>query len=150
MMDKYWNDERIKILKEAKNFKDISPVTLEIQKEMGENLVQVCGPISTGGTGDRIKNFEIFKKTISKLKDQGLNVYDQTPFEITTLRLRKEGVYSMDLLEDVYRPLFESGNLTECFFIYGWEGSFGSRWEHDLIKKEGIKITYLPKDFILV
>lgn len=144
----YWNDEDINKLEEASSFKDIAVVALDVQKRMGDNLVHVCGPISTGGVGNRDENIFIFKKTIKKLISQGWNVYDQTPFEITIRRLRKKGVYPVDLLEDVYRPLFESGIIKESFFIYGWESSRGSCWEHDVLKSAGIKITYLPKNFV--
>lgn len=143
-----WSDKQVMQLHQVESYREIAPIALAVQQAMKGHLVQVCGPISTGGSGKREINIEIFKKTIAQLKNLGYTVYDQTPFEIAIARLRKKGLSHGDLLEDVYRPLFASGNIAECFFIFDWESSKGSCWEHAVAKKAGIKISYLPKDFV--
>lgn len=140
----------------ATSYEEIGAVALRIQERYPDELVQVCGPISTGGFGDVKKNLYVFEKTIVALLRQGLNVYNQMPLEKDMMRVRKidppgEGQYP--LLEGIYRPLFASGKLVKAYFIHGWDGSqdtppsIGSLWEHNCCKEYGIPIDYLPKGY---
>lgn len=54
----------------------------------------------------------------------------------------------MPILDEFYKPIFEKGYIQEVYFIPGWEYSFGARWELEECKRLGIKIEYLPENWI--
>ena len=62
------------------SFKSLSVLALYQLYIQGRSGM-VCGPISTGGTGNQIHNFEVFNATIRGLKRRGIKIFDQTPYE---------------------------------------------------------------------
>lgn len=147
---RYWTLGDFKDLEQVNNFAEIGEIALRVQDRMPKSIGQVCGPISTGGTGNREENKMIFSKTIERLSKQEILLYNQLPLEESMVRVitRLGKNYNpYDLLEDIYTPLFESGKIKEVYFIYGWESSQGSRWEHKKAELYNMKLNYLKKDF---
>lgn len=142
----YWTDEDLLAVKEAKDFKDLYIIAEKILKIMPRPIVQVCGPIGTGGLGNVKDNLEAFDETIKSLQAEGLNVFDQMPFEWPMQGIKfnlPEGVYPESILTDFYMPIFESGLVSEFYFMPNWQTSRGAKWEHEEAKRLGIKINYL-------
>jgi hypothetical protein len=114
---------------------------------MPKPITQLCGPISTGGLGSIEANLKNFNDTIIRLQNQGLNVFNQMPFQQPMHRLKekltKEGKYSNNILTDFYYPLFKSGVISSFHFLSDWQTSFGATKEHEKAKEFGIKIIYL-------
>jgi hypothetical protein len=109
-------------------------------------IVEVCGPITTGGLGSIEKNLEVFALAVQHLKDQGKTVFDQLPFQDAMVRLKenyeaRDG-YMMSILEDFYQPIFESGIIDEMHFLPDWQTSKGATWEYGQAEKLGIKIFH--------
>lgn len=114
----------------------------------------VCGPISTGGLGSKAENIKHFERVVRYMVNHMKgHFFNQIPFEaalwrVQALRKRQEPgvVYSggagNPLLEEFYRPIFESGLIGAAFFIKGWESSDGARWEHNLCEQLGISIWH--------
>lgn len=144
---KYWTEQDFKDLEGVKSNKDLFVIAERIIERMPKPFVQVCGPITTGGLGSTQANLEVFNETIKKLQSQGLNVFDQMPYESTMQRLQDElnnkGDYLHNILTDFYFPLFNSGFITAFYFIPGWESSFGAKKEHEKAKELDIPIVYL-------
>ena len=144
--EQYWTDEDIEAVKNAKDFKELYIIADKILKVMPQPIVQVCGPIGTGGLGSVESNLEAFDQTIRSLQAKGLNVFDQMPFEwpmqVLKFKLAKD-VYPEDILKDFYLPIFESGFISEFHFMPTWETSHGAKWEHGQAEKLGIKIVYI-------
>jgi hypothetical protein len=139
----------------ADSFAALAEIALCELRTLGANAEIVCGPISTGGLGDALKNFKVFEATIRTLQGEGRVIFNQMPFEHGLGRLRqrweaKHGAtgYCLPILEEFYAPLFASRLITIGHFIHGWESSFGARWEHEELQKHGAQISYLSSEWL--
>jgi hypothetical protein len=147
-----WEKYHIELFKDAKDYSDLVYITLDALEKMPQPIVQVCGPISSGGRGSIEKNLKIFKKTIRKLSEKH-SVFDQTILEQPMRRIMKTYHCSHEennriLLESFYGPILKSGLIQKTFFIDRWESSQGATWEHETSKKIGLERFYLPENFL--
>lgn len=147
MTHKYWTKEDYKALEEAISYKQLFDIALKILARMPDSpRTQVCGPISTGGKGSFEANMEYIDSVIKKLQEDGVNVFDQMPFEIPMSKIKKlnpvEG-YDYNLLNDFYLPIFESGLVHKLYFLPDWKSSTGSKWEHEQAERLGLEIGYM-------
>lgn len=152
MMDnsEYYTPDVLRRISKAKNYHDLLVIAMEILDAINNDygsktIIQVCGPISTGGTGSRDKNLAILSRTIDRLTADGLVVFSQMPFEDDMGRLRKSDPNQdgIGLLEGFYLPIFKSGYIDLLCFIPGWEKSLGATWEHEQAQKLDIPRVYL-------
>ena len=130
---KYWKPDDLHRLSQVKTFEQMAEIGLTIIERMPQPLVQICGPISTGGAGSIKKNLERFKIATVNLESQHIPIFRQAVFEDKTaeliaLRGLKNG-YCYDTLELFYRPLFESGLIKSLYFLPDWQSSLGTKWE---------------------
>ncbi len=143
----YWEEKDWKDLENVKLASDLYIIAKRIIKRMPKPFVQVCGPIGTGGLGSIDGNLNVFNNTINELQSQGLNVFDQMPFEKPMQELHEKliakGEYPKSLLTDFYCPIFESGLISTFYFLPNWKTSTGAKWEHKKAQELGIKIIYL-------
>lgn len=150
MPTKHFLDQDFKALIEAKSFKDLATIALTVLERMPKPILEVCGPISSGGLLSRERNLVMFEWAITRLVRAGFTVFNQMPFENPMLYFVKENQvqgYNWNLLEDFYKPLFTSGFISHAVFIPNWETSKGANWEHTLCQELSIPITYLPAHF---
>jgi hypothetical protein len=143
---KYWTDQDWIDLEQAETATAMYAVADRIYSRMPESIVQVCGPIATGGLGSLEANLDAFNETIKKLQSQGLHVFDQMPFEMPMQKLKKDlkpGEYAYSILDDFYLPLMNKEKITTFYFMPNWKTSKGAQWEHDLVTKMGKEIKYL-------
>ncbi len=148
---KYWTEKEKSALEVAVSFNDLLVIALAVLDRMPDPVAQVCGPISTGGRGSTELNLKVFDATIERLLKEGINVFDQVPFEQPMVRMRaqdKTGKYNDQLLLQFYLPLFQSGRITRFYFIHDWPSSKGASWERLQAQRLGIKIEDLPEDFV--
>lgn len=141
----YWTPFNIFDLMESDTFEALFSVAHSILLRMPQPVAMVCGPISSGGKGSKEENLKIFKKTIKELSDKKIMIFSQMPFEEPMWRIQKTAYYKggYHTLEGFYLPIFESGLIKRFYFIRGWEGSFGAKWEYAQAKRLGIEIVYL-------
>lgn len=107
--------------------------------------VQLCGPITTGGKGDRDANLLEFNKAVVGIAKLNYLVFNQMPYEdkigelvqSITKNAKRKFAYCMDVLIDFYEPLFEKRYTDILIFLPGWEASIGACWEY----KKGKKIV---------
>lgn len=151
---KYWSLENKKMLEKAVSIVDLWNIAKDILKKL-DKVAIVSGPISTGGTGNRKTNGEVFKRAIEimSIENSSIKVFSQFPFEDKMAHYYEKwridnphAGYCMPILDDFYKPLFESGKIEKVYFIHGWESSFGAKWEHNKCKALNISIEYLPKE----
>ena len=117
-------------------------------------ILQVCGPITSGGKGNRELNLIEFNKAVTFLaKIEKYLVFNQMPYEDKIGELmaqickasKVKFAYCMDVLLDFYEPIFERKYTTMLVFLPGWEASTGACWEYKKGKKLGM-LTYQLKD----
>ncbi|MFA5932053.1 MAG: hypothetical protein WC793_01600 [Candidatus Paceibacterota bacterium] len=143
---KYWEEKDWQDLEKVESVNDLRTIALRIINRMDKPFVQVCGPVATGGFGSVEKNLDAFNEAIIKLQGQGLNVFDQMPFETPMQVLKKKfsvEKIGKEILNDFYLPIFESGMVSTFYFMSSWQTSLGSKWEHEKAKELGIEIIYL-------
>lgn len=141
----YWTKEDFAELNAATSPKEMLPIAMRIIDKMPDPIVQVCGPIGTGGLGNVTANLVAFNTNILFLQKKGLSVFDQMPFEEPIQKLKERlhsGHYLSEILTDFYLPLFKSGRIKTLYFMKGWETSYGARWEYDTAKILGMDIVY--------
>jgi hypothetical protein len=149
----YWTEEDKIALKAAQFFPDLAGIALRVLARMPKPIAHVCGPISTGGVGSIKGNLAVFDATIDYLIAQGINVFDQVPFEVPVFRIigAKRGSRENNmLLNQFYLPIFESGHVSKLYFIHGWESSEGANWEHRQAQRLGMEIEYLEPNLVHV
>jgi hypothetical protein len=110
-------------------------------------IVQICGPMSTGGCGDFQRNMARFNAAIEVALRHGVAVFNQVLFQKEVIRICNWKVgspYPMELLETFYGRIFLSGFLTKGLFLPDWDTSFGSRWERKLLASLGLATDDYP------
>ena len=142
-------------LDSAETFEELADIGIDILKQMnisGKPIVQMCGPISTGGLGSIEKNIARLEKAIEVANKKGLQVFNQAPFEGAMKRLApkypKVDGYCTAILEIFYRRIFESGFVKKGLFLPGWQSSKGATWERKLLSDLGIKIEEYPEEWL--
>jgi len=156
-----WTDGDLKKLDGISNYGDLVkvaiPILSRISRDRAEEVVQVCGPIYTGGRSSPEENLKVFGLVIGHLASEGKTVFDQRPFEGVMQeikKVRKTVGYPYDLLEEFYGPVFASGYVRTLYFIPGWrrtdasEGSIGTQWEFHRAGRLGIRRVELATELI--
>jgi hypothetical protein len=151
-MNAQYSIEHINKIEECKNFGDAVNISLDALSMMPQPIVQVCGPITTGGKGSVKENIHVMKKVIQRLEKQGISVFNQTQFEKKFAKLREESGLSDEesnklVLEKFYNEIFKRNLIKRFYFIPGWKTSKGANWERERAKKLGIEIVDLPEEF---
>ena len=145
--DQYYSDQDFVDLLHAKTFAEVYSIAYRVIEHMPEGLVQVCGPISTGGVGSIEGNIDRMDSVIKKLQGEGWNIFDQMYVEGPFQRIRYSPEYEHkdghgDILNDFYLPLFKSGKIKGLYFMKDWQSSKGAQWEHDKGVELGLEIYY--------
>ena len=142
-------------LNSVETFEELADIGIDILKQMslsGKPIVEICGPISTGGLGNLEKNLAFLESSIKIANKKGLQVFDQTPFEGAMKRLsikypKKDG-YDVSILEIFYRKIFESRLISKALFLPDWQSSKGATWERKLALKLGITVEEYPIEWL--
>ncbi len=142
----HWNEQDKEALENARTYTELFAVAKGVIERMREPVGQVCGPISTGGSGDMAENIARLSDAILVLEKRGVEIFNQVPFQLRMKKIRDakgEHGYDQSLLEEFYLPIFEAGLVQQLYFLPDWETSVGSRWEHEQGARLGMKITHL-------
>jgi hypothetical protein len=142
-MDNYWTEENQRALVQAASYHDLKEIALDVLSRFPRQAMQVCGPISTGGKGNRDANIREIADAVQVLSLHYL-VFDQTPFEGPMLRLKQGNGYNQRVLDEFYLPVFESGHIDTFTFLPDWQTSTGARWENAQAERLKIERWYLP------
>jgi len=137
----------------AGSFEELGGIALSVlgsfPKHTHGNIIQVCGPISTGGFNSVEINFLVFRDAVRLLRQNGFYVFDQTPLEDCVVRLWKiwnadpaNSGYCWPILNEIYLPIFTSGLVGTLLFLRGWNGSTGTRWERR--RGRALKLNIAP------
>jgi hypothetical protein len=155
-VSEYWTAENTAALNKISSFAEMVPVGVSILEKMAasgnRNIVQLCGPMSTGGRGFLEANMAYFKEAMRIASEKGLHIFDQLPFQEVMIRLgadwetRQE--YCTDILHVFYRGIFKSGLIKHLLFLPDWQSSTGARWEREEGKALGLTISDYPPEWL--
>lgn len=143
-------------LETVQTFEEMADVALEIldtMSEEGKQIVEICGPISTGGLGDINLNLQRLERAIGVAIERGMYVFNQAPFENAIKRVssnyqKNEDGYCMEILEIFYRKIFESGHIKLALFLPDWQSSKGANWEMQTALRLGIETRDFPIEWL--
>jgi hypothetical protein len=130
---------------------EIALSTLVRMKCQYTEIVQICGPMSTGGFGDFQKNMAWFNRAIEVAVSHGVAVFNQILFQEELMRICgwKEGApYPMELLVEFYGSVLSAGYITKGLFLPRWETSLGTRWERTFLSERGIAVEEYPPSWV--
>lgn len=158
-MQHFWTEEDKARLARVATLEEAADVALAVLERMnqhasqhGREIVQVCGPMSTGGLGNIAANMAHFERAVNVLKHRGLLVFDQMPFQDAIIRICKykegDGKYHVEILEVFYRRIFESGHVKRAYFLRDWESSRGATWERWICTELGIIVDEYPDEWL--
>lgn len=139
------SDEDRKNIEKAKTIDELLLIAYYILIGMPKPIGMVCGPISTGGTGDRKTNIAAIRSTADRLQRAGKSIFDQTIFDKAFARLETQRAQENPywLLENFYRQLFTNRFITTLYFLPTWQSSLGARWEHNEGKRLWLKTIHV-------
>lgn len=146
----FWEASELEVVRRARQIGQLTTVALRVIRRMPGEVVEICGPISTGGCGSMEGNLERFRQAIEILPQRHpeFSVFNQLPFQTALIRLtertRTAGQYCHEILYQFYRPIFQSGLITRGFFLSDWESSIGATWEREEMERENIHIREFP------
>ena len=139
----------------VKTFEELADIGIETLKQMslsGKPIVQICGPITTGGFGNHKKNLAYLEKAIKLANKKGLQVFDQTLFDNAMSKLSVKytemNEYNTPVLETFYRKVFESGLIAKVIFLPDWQSSKGATWERNVASRFHMKVEDYPKEWL--
>jgi putative component of membrane protein insertase Oxa1/YidC/SpoIIIJ protein YidD len=160
-MERYYG-ELMGELASAETYTALADAAIRVLRKMRglysqqKTIVQVCGPMSTGGLGSVQENMTVFTAAIRQLDEAryhtvGEVVFDQIPCQDAIVRIMRAhpipgGGYDERILTHFYAPLFRAGVIKRCYFLPGWESSHGASWERGIVSKHGIEICDYPDD----
>lgn len=90
MEHNHWTEIETEALSRIGSFEEMVPVGIAILKRMqklGRPIVQICGPMSTGGRGSLQANMAYFRGAQRVAIRNGWTVFDQTPYQDSMIRL---------------------------------------------------------------
>lgn len=140
----------------ATSFAELSMIAIRELTLFTGGAEIVCGPISTGGRG-LDNNILVFGRSITRLLEQGKEVFSQVPYEEKIFELRRKwqevspennGKYCLPILEEFYRPLFATHRIRVAWFIPGWESSQGAQWERNELTRLGASVCDLDERWV--
>lgn len=161
-MQRYYSDGHKAAIEAARTYADLASAGIAVLQHMhglyaaeGRQIVQICGPMSTGGRGSLEENMLVFAHAIRLLDDShyflspGEVPFDQIPCQDAIKRIAQykpgDTAYDQRILTDFYEPLFGARIVKACYFLPGWETSHGARWERDIVPVYGIAVKEYPQ-----
>ena len=117
---------------------------LENLRASNQPVLQICGPISSGGFGSVKENIEYLQSVIYEVQRAGFSVFDQLEYERDLDWIM--GPSTDDdhmILEYFYDPILRSGYISGLVFVPLWETSVGCLWENKLGMSLNLPILYL-------
>jgi hypothetical protein len=108
----------------------------------------ICGPITTGGFGDRILNLDLFHQHIVAETNKGFQVFNQMPFERKLMQISDAFPQAFTkkknpILDVVYLPLIKAKKFEPIKMMPTWETSDGATQEHNAAREVELIVHFL-------
>ncbi len=152
-MLKFLSQKEKELLDTAESFEELLEIALAVLGRMPKPIVQVCGPITTGGRGSAEENIKFFRAAAKLLLQKGHNVFGQMIFHDSMIRIMENkysgDAYCMPILDIFYKGVFTSGHVSEAIFLPDWQSSKGACWERDAVLEHNIVIRDFPEEWLV-
>lgn len=113
-------------------------------KKMKPPVIQICGPISTGGFGNIEDNINCLASVIEECQKNNLSVFNQLDYEPRLDMILKDyAEYDYPILEYFYLPILSSHAINGLVILPLWHTSIGTTWELNFAKNNNIPFIYL-------
>lgn len=119
-------------ISEARSLRRLADIAMASLCRLPQPVVQVCGPLTTGGKGTLMENMAYFYEAIHFLHYEfNFSVFDQIFFhgKISVLAEQVSGgrrERHREILQNFYTPIFDSGLISLALFLPGWHTSRGA------------------------
>lgn len=142
-MKQFWTASEREAIKNIQSLEEavkIACTVLDRMHQTGKPIVQICGPMTTGGAGSFRLNMRRFRKAITKAHEKSnYLVFDQMIFTQAFVHLfNRRGEtkeYWIDLIDHFYGEIFRSGYFKGTLWLRDWESSTGARREHEIAQE---------------
>lgn len=149
------NDFEIKAIETASSMEELAEAAINFLRRVsldGHKVIEMCGPMTTGGLGSFEANMKRYNHAIAMAVKSGYIVFDLPFFQPAIIRILnfQEGQtdYNWEILHIFLRKIFESGYIVKGFFLPGWETSVGAKWEREEFKRLQIPIEECPQKWL--
>ena len=153
----FWTRDELDALAKAATLEAVADIAIEHLRKLvaiGLPVIQICGPMTTGGSKrldgswDFDANMRRFRFAIEMAAAElGHTVFDQVPLQTAIIRItdhHESKEYRMDILEILYARIFECGCVDTVYMLIGWEESIGATWEYHKVQKHNIDVQHAP------
>ncbi len=152
--DEWYSRQDLEDIQSASTITSLLGVALRIirRQEARWPIDILCGPMTTGGTGDLEVNLKVFRRALDLLRQEDYRLFNQMPFQPVLARLasalpHRHG-YCGAILTEFYFPLFETaleeGYFRKAVFLPNWNTSHGARAERLYLRDRRAPIEEYP------
>lgn len=119
-----WLEWEEAALREAVSFQHLVEIAIGVLQFLhlkhGTEIIQICGPMTTGGLGQQEANMQVFGLAVRRAKENGLAVFNQIPFQDAVTRIvnkQQQGKkhHKVGLLHRHSRGLLSAGFLIRLY-----------------------------------
>jgi hypothetical protein len=149
------NASEVKAVAKASTMEELAEVAIRFLRRIskkGHEVIEICGPMTTGGLGDFNANMKRYNHAIKMAVQSGYVVFDLPFFQPAIVRILdfKEGQpnYNWEILHVFLRKVFESRYIVKGFFLPDWQSSIGASWEREEFERLKIPIEECPSTWL--
>jgi hypothetical protein len=150
-MDCFWTEEEWKSLSRVQTLTHLTAIALSVlrrMKALEKPIVQICGPMTTGGLGNYEANMVRFNKAIAKAQEKSSYlIFNQVLYTEPIIRIdsvRTTRGYWIELIDEFYAPIFRSGHFHGTLWLPDWQSSKGAIREREVAIECGLMMEDYP------
>jgi len=143
------------VAQRAPTFADLAKIAIDEIRGFDGKAEIVCGPITTGGTGNVVTNLLLFNYAIQLLQRAGRPMFSQMPYEAGIAELahtwrqkNPKASYCTPILTEFYARIFLPKFVRRAWFLPDWQTSHGAKWERKHLSTHQIEKLTLPHDWM--
>jgi len=149
-----WTEEEIQLLANATSLEEVGRISVQHLARIAStgSVIQLCGPMTTGGAGNLEANMQRFEQAIYNAAKEGHVTFNQIPIQSAIIRItdhHQTKIYNTDILDVLYAQIFECGHVKTAYFLPDWESSRGACWERERTSALGIDIQECPEHWVV-
>ncbi len=149
-----WTPADLWLVREVRSFGELPAIAINVIRRLPGKRHALSGPISTGGFECSEKNLALFDACTRIALARGVSVFNLIPLQIAITPLVKywrrvtgNTGYCQEVLDEIYRPIFESGEIHGALMFPTYQTSTGALWERMQFTRLNIPIENYPDEW---